>query len=116
MRKILGVALAAALLAACASQAGSIVGTIDSTKTISTPKYAVKGRTPYDQKWINVTTEALVDGFGQPRPKPRPASLDKPRPKAAPAAIKSAPSPKPDAAKPKRKWWQKADSLPDVQS
>lgn len=54
-----------------------------------TPDYAVLGRTSYDQRWIDVTTEGLVAGCDQPRPKARPASLDarpKAQPKPAPAA------------------------------
>lgn len=57
---------------------------------VHTPAYAVYGKTRYDQTWIDRTTEAVVVGCKQPRPKARPPSLD--APKAAPAA---APVPKP---------------------
>lgn len=54
-----------------------------------TPEYAVKGRTGYDQAWINRTTEALVDGCRQPRPKARPPELDAPTKGKAVAKVKS---------------------------
>ncbi len=75
---------------------GSVAG---SDCTIAhTPEYAVKGKTQYDQNWVDRTTERLVAGCNQPRPKARPASLD-------------APKVKPSAKKPtaneviKRRWW-----------
>lgn len=41
-------------------------------------EFVVKGKTRYDQTWIDKTIEAEVAGFGFPRPKPRPAYLDAP--------------------------------------
>lgn len=100
------------VLAACATPQtpGTVKGTCD---IVRTPEYAVKGRTGYDAAWINRTTEALVDGCGQPRPKARPPEFD--APKAKPAA-----KPK---AKPKKKverrwlpWPKPKPKLPEVQS
>lgn len=85
---------AALLLTACASApVGSVAG--GDCKIAHTPNYAVRGKTDYDQEWIDDTTESLVRGCKQPRPKARPASLDAP---------KGAPAP----AKPKPKhWWSR---------
>lgn len=89
------IALGLALAGCATAPVGSVSG--GECRIVRTPEYAVKGRTGYDQIWINRTTEALVDGCRQPRPKARPASLDaKPKPK-----------PKP-APQPKKKWWQVA--------
>jgi hypothetical protein len=67
---------------------GSILG--GECKLSHTPEFAVLGKTGYDQIWINRTTESLVTGCNQPRPKARPASLDKPMAvKAPPAKSKS---------------------------
>lgn len=41
-------------------------------------EFVVKGKTRYDQTWIDKTIEAEVAGFSFPRPKPRPAYLDAP--------------------------------------
>lgn len=84
------------LLTGCASTPprGSVVG--GECKLFHTPTYAVKGKTEYDQEYVDDVTEALVRGCKQPRPKARPASLDAPK-----AAI-------PAAAPPKKKhWWEK---------
>lgn len=49
------------------------------------PEYAVRGKRPYDQDWIDGNVEAGVGGCGWKRPKARPASLDAvPGQKAAP--------------------------------
>ena len=75
-------------------------------------EYAVKGKTAYDQDWIDRTIEAEVAGFGIARPAARPAGLDaKPAIKAKPAVIALPPSPAPvDTAidaPPKEKWTDK---------
>lgn len=70
------------LLVGCASQQQGFATFQGSTAAIHTPQFAVRGRTNYDQVWINRTTEALVDS-GQPRPLPRPARLDAPPSKVA---------------------------------
>lgn len=72
------------LLAGCASgpPIGSVVGA--ECQIVHTPGYAVRGATNYDKAWVNTTTEALVVGCRQPRPKARPASFDAP-----PAVIKA---------------------------
>jgi hypothetical protein len=52
------------------------------------PKYAIAGRTSYDQDWIDGNVEAGVGGCGWKRPAPRPPGLDaktnKPAPHKAP--------------------------------
>lgn len=63
---------------------GSILG--GECKLVHSPQYAVLGRTSYDQIWINQTTEAVVTGCNQDRPKVRPASLDAPKKAAVTAA------------------------------
>lgn len=84
-----------AMLATCDHDGpvGSTLG--GECRLVRTPKYAVMGKTPYDQGWINITTEAIVVGCAQPRPVARPASLDAPK---AVAASKA-------KAKPKG-WWR----------
>lgn len=64
------------ILAGCAHSGaiGSIEG--GECKLTRTPQYAVLGKTSYDQGWVNRTTEALVRGCRQPRPKARPPELD----------------------------------------
>lgn len=71
------------VLGGCAtsSSIGSIAG--GECRIVHTPEFAVRGRTAYDQGWVNKTTEALVDGCRQSRPQARPASLDAPARKAA---------------------------------
>lgn len=118
MRQAMILIAAALALAACATQGpGSLTGTVAGTKNLHTPEFAVCGKTAYDQRWINVTTEAMVDGFGQPRPKPRPASLGRcgqakkmvvKAPVVAPAAT---PAVAP-AVKPKGNfWWKKKPAV-----
>lgn len=52
---------------------GSVTG--GECQLVRAPEYAVRGETTFDQIWINRTTEALVVGCRQPRPKARPPSL-----------------------------------------
>ena len=40
------------------------------------PPYVVKGKTSYDQRWIDGQVEAGVAALGWSRPKPRPVELD----------------------------------------
>lgn len=99
------------MLAACSTP--QTVGSIAKGECQIThaPEYAVKGRTGYDQAWINRTTEALVDGCQQPRPKARPPKLDAPAAKGK-AIAKAKPKAKP------AKWrlpWPKPKP-PEVES
>ncbi len=80
---------------------GSVIGGECKLPGLHTPTYEVKGRTTYDQGWITDVTVALVAGCKQPRPKARPAELDKAAPK-TPGTIKVAPP-----APAKIHWWQK---------
>jgi hypothetical protein len=53
------------------------------------PKYAVLGKTPYDQDEIDAYVAIGSEVCGKPRPLPRPPELDAPaRPQAAPVATK----------------------------
>lgn len=86
----------AAMLAACGTpQVGSVGG---ESRVITAPEYSLKGATPYDQEWIDETTEAGIAGLGWKRPKPRPASFD-----AKPVVKAAAPKP----ATFKERWWRK---------
>lgn len=81
----------AATLAACGTQPKvSVAG--GEAHALRAPPYQVKGATPYDQDWIDETTEAGVAGLGWQRPAPRPPELDRPRvapkPQAVPAPAK----------------------------
>lgn len=76
---------------------GSVVG--GECRLVRTPVYAVKGKTAYDDEWIQDTEEALVRGCKQARPKARPASLDAPQ--AKPSAANTTTPVK------KKHWWQR---------
>lgn len=80
----------------CAASPSKLTTLKDGTcKVVHTPPVAVKGATAYDQDWIDETTEALVGGCRQPRPKARPPELNaKPKPLVAPAPA------------PKKKTWR----------
>jgi hypothetical protein len=45
----------------------------------SAPEYAVRGKTKYDQNWVDDTVESGVGGCGWQRPAARPPALDGPR-------------------------------------
>src|SRR3974390_184279 len=65
-------------------------------------EYAVKGKTAYDQEWIDRTIEAEVAGFGIAPPLARPASFD-PKPVVKAKAVVAPPvvaTPDLDAAPP----------------
>lgn len=93
---ILLVSSLAVFLGGCPDDAtiGSIIG--GECQIAKAPEYAVLGKTGYDQAWINRTTEGLVVGCKQPRPKARPKEFDNPKRVTVPVA--------PPA---KRKWRQK---------
>lgn len=69
--RMLGVIMLAIPLGGCPGDAPSTAGVC---KLLTSPQYAVLGKTPYDQKWADRTVETIVVGCGQPRPQPRPAS------------------------------------------
>jgi hypothetical protein len=54
------------------------------------PRYAIRGKTQYDQDWADSTIEGGVGGCHWTRPAPRPAALDAPHPtpKPKPAPVK----------------------------
>jgi hypothetical protein len=79
-------------LTACAGNADKF-GSIkqDAAVSFEAPTYAVKGKTQYDQDWIDGQIEGGVAGLGWERPKPRPPELDMPaKPAAKPAPAKPA--------------------------
>lgn len=93
-----------ALLCGCASKPtiGSVAG--GECKITHTPSYVVKGKTSYDQEWIDDTTAALIVGCRQPRPKARPASIDNP----PHLQIRMTSPTTGVTVKPKKKhWWQR---------
>jgi hypothetical protein len=56
-------------------------------KIFERPEYAVRGKRPYDQDWIDSQVEGGVGGCGWKRPVARPAAIDAaPARKPAPAA------------------------------
>jgi hypothetical protein len=68
---------------------------------LQAPKYQVKGATPYDQGWIDETTEAGVAALGWERPQPRPPELDAPKVAAKPAPAAQKPTVK------KKHWYDR---------
>lgn len=83
------------MLAACGtSLPASVLG--GECKIFERPEYAVKGKRPYDQNWIDSQVEGGVGGCNWPRPSPRPASLDVPT---SDGPIASAPKKKPGIIK-----------------
>jgi hypothetical protein len=78
-------------LAACVTDAEKVRSLDGAAAAFDAPPYAVKGKTSYDQRWIDGQVEAGVAAFGWPRPAPRPAELDVPRVKAMP--VKASPAP-----------------------
>lgn len=115
MRLQLATIATAFILAGCAGGAGSLTGTVVGTQNLRTPEYEVKGRTAYDQRWINITTEALVDGFGQPRPKARPKEFDAPRPKAKAKSVAKAAGAKAAPNVKGKRWFPPARKRPITQ-
>lgn len=79
-------ALLAAALGGCTQTlSGSVAG--GESKVFERPPFVVKGKAPYDQRWIDSQIEGGVAAYGWKRPAPRPASLDaQPARKAAPPA------------------------------
>jgi hypothetical protein len=73
------------LLAGCVTD-GSFATLKGASNSFVAPKYQVLGKTRYDQKWIDQTTEAGIAGFGWKRPAKRPAALN-------PKPVKSEPDP-----------------------
>ena len=83
MIRLLVIVLVGLTLAGCAATGpASITG--GECKIFERPEYAVRGKRPYDQNWIDSQVEGGVGGCGWKRPAPRPAALDAPR--ATPAA------------------------------
>jgi len=72
------------LLSACVTD-NSFATLKGASSSFVAPKYQVLGKTQYDQKWIDQTTEAGIAGFGWKRPAKRPASLN-PKPVSVQAA------------------------------
>lgn len=66
------------LISGCASKDkfASLTGPDGACSAFTPPPYVVKGKTRYDQQWVDTQTEAGVAGCGFKRPGPRPASID----------------------------------------
>ena len=81
-------ALALALAACGTSPKGSVLGSEGGA--LKGPEFAIRGKTEFDQRWIDETTEAGIEALGWKRPAPRPAEWDKPlaRNVVAPAPVK----------------------------
>ncbi len=94
------------LLAGCATNKASVGSTRGGEcRIVHTPKYAVKGRTSYDQNWVDDTTERLVGGCDQPRPAARPPELDRVARRPVVVAPPAAP------VVPKKKTWRERLAL-----
>lgn len=87
-------------LMACASNHDLATLSNGACSAFPRPVYQVKGKTSYDQRWADETTEAGVAGCHWKRPARRPASLD-PMPVKAP--VVSTVKPWPDQPLPKKK-------------
>lgn len=75
-----------ASIAGCASS-GKFASVAEFCAALPPQKFEVKGATPFDQPWIDDTSEAVQAGCpDRKRPEPRPAEWDKPlaKDKAAP--------------------------------
>lgn len=97
-RRAIAISLLALPLAAC-NEAPATVAAL--CKVVSSPEFAVRGATAYDQRWVDRTTEALVAGCKQARPKARPPSMD-----AQPKVVEKKPPPK------KPTMWQRLRKTP----
>lgn len=88
--------IAGILLTGCASNERFATLTSGACSAFPRPAYQVRGRTSFDQRWADETTEAGVAGCGWKRPAHRPASMDA-RPPAAAAvpaiAVEAPPAP-----------------------
>ncbi len=75
MMRALIILAVASLLGGCASKGpASIAG--GECKIFERPEYAVRGKKPYDQDWIDSQVEGGVGGCGWKRRAARPASID----------------------------------------
>lgn len=85
--KTIALVVGALVLAGCQTQTpiGSVVG--GECRIVKAPQFAVRGKTAYDQGWVNRTTEAIVVGCRQRRPQARPPELDRPAVVAKPAVV-----------------------------
>lgn len=96
-------------LTACASNHDFATLSDGACKAFPRPQYQIKGKTAYDQKWADETTEAGVAGCHWPRPARRPASLE-PMPVKAPVAAAPAVEPWPVSAPKKPSLFQRLRS------
>jgi hypothetical protein len=80
--------LLASVLGGCATEPrGSIAG--GECHIFERPAYAVRGKTQYDQDWVDGNVEAGIGGCKWARPAPRPPELDA-APGTKPAVVKPA--------------------------
>jgi hypothetical protein len=74
MRALIIIAAALALSGCASTGPASIKG--GECRIFERPAYAVQGKKPYDQDWIDSQVEGGVGGCGWKRPATRPASID----------------------------------------
>ncbi len=80
--RLIAILLSAPVLGGCwEAMKSSVAG--GESKVFERPPYAVRGKTPYDQNWVDRQIEGGVAAFGWDRPAPRPPELD------APAGVRS---------------------------
>jgi hypothetical protein len=60
------------------------------SRAIEPPEYEIRGKTTFDQRWIDETIESGVQGLGWDRPKTRPPELDAAPTPQAPTVAKPA--------------------------
>jgi hypothetical protein len=90
-------------LTACATSHDFATLSDGACKAFPRPTYQVKGKTAYDQRWADETTEAGIAGCHWQRPLKRPASLDPMPLKAVAKAIEPTVQPWPDQPLPVKK-------------
>ncbi len=78
MSRIILLLLLTPMIGGCALFGGPGSVAKGECKIFEAPKYAIKGKTQYDQDWADSTIEGGVGGCHWDRPAPRPASLDTP--------------------------------------
>lgn len=82
MTRIMMIIIFSTMLAGCATKGpASLTG--GECRIFERPQYAVRGKRPYDQDWIDSQVEGGVGGCGWKRPAARPAALDAVRAKRA---------------------------------
>jgi hypothetical protein len=74
--RVLAGLLLTAVLAGCAGTSLPASVTGGECRVFARPEFAVRGKTKYDQNWVDDTVESGVGGCGWQRPAARPPALD----------------------------------------